>query len=113
MHATAENILRPEFDLLIYTANWPERRSHAWRTLLQARAIENQCYTVGVNRVGHDGNDIYYSGDTMVINPLGESIYHKSHNEDIFSITLQKQLLDETRLRFPFWKDADIFTIIN
>ncbi|HEX6846868.1 MAG TPA: nitrilase-related carbon-nitrogen hydrolase, partial [Chitinophagaceae bacterium] len=50
-----------EYDLLIYVANWPERRNHAWKTLLQARAIENQCYVVGVNRVGHDGNNIYHS----------------------------------------------------
>jgi omega-amidase len=113
MHTTADNVAQPEYDLLIYTANWPERRSHAWRTLLQARAIENQCYAVGVNRVGYDGNDVYHSGDSMVISPIGESIYHKAHDEDIFSITLQKQLLHETRLRFPFWKDADNFTIIN
>ena len=62
----------PEYDLLIYVANWPERRSTAWKTLLQARAIENQCYVVGVNRVGKDGNDINHSGDSMIIDPLGE-----------------------------------------
>ena len=58
-----------EYDVLIYVANWPERRSIPWRTLLQARAIENQTYVIGVNRVGNDGNDIYHSGDSMVINP--------------------------------------------
>ncbi|RYZ48983.1 MAG: nitrilase family protein, partial [Chitinophagaceae bacterium] len=61
-----------EYDALIYVANWPERRSTAWKSLLQARAIENQCYVIGVNRVGSDGNDIYHSGDSMVIDPLGE-----------------------------------------
>ena len=66
-----------EYDALIYVANWPERRSHAWKSLLQARAIENQCYVIGVNRVGEDGNGIYHSGDSMVIDPLGEMLYHK------------------------------------
>ena len=67
----------PEYDLLIYVANWPQRRNHAWKTLLQARAIENQCYVVGVNRVGEDGNGIYYSGDSMIVDPLGEILYEK------------------------------------
>ena len=57
-----------EYDLLVYVANWPDRRNHAWKTLLQARAIENQCFVVGVNRVGNDGNDIHHSGDSMVVN---------------------------------------------
>ena len=104
---------QPEYDLLIYVANWPERRNHAWKTLLQARAIENQCYVAGLNRVGNDGNNIYHSGDSMVINALGEQLYYKAHEEDIFTITLQKETLEDTRTRFPFWKDADAFTIIN
>ena len=62
----------PEYDLLIYVANWPERRNHAWKTLLIARAIENQCYVIGVNRVGEDGNQIAHSGDSMIIDPLGD-----------------------------------------
>lgn len=102
-----------EYDLLIYVANWPERRINAWKTLLNARAIENQCYVVGVNRVGNDGNNIYHSGDSMVINALGEILYHKAHGEDIFTITLQKNSLEEIRNKFPFWKDADKFMIIN
>lgn len=103
----------PEYDLLIYVANWPERRNHAWKTLLQARAIENQSYVVGVNRVGNDGNDIYHCGDSMVVGPLGEALYHKQHDEDIFTITLQKESLEEVRTKFPFWKDADGFTLLN
>lgn len=102
----------PEFDLLIYVANWPERRSHAWKTLLCARAIENQCYVVGVNRVGSDGNNIYYSGNSLVIDPLGQVLYHMADEEDINTITLQKELLEDTRLKFPFWKDADSFRIL-
>ena len=100
-----------EFDLLIYVANWPEKRSTAWKTLLQARAIENQCYVVGVNRVGEDGNKINHSGDSMIIDPLGEILYHKANEEDVFTYTLQKEKLNEVREKFPFWKDADPFFI--
>jgi omega-amidase len=102
-----------EYDVLIYVANWPERRSTAWKTLLQARAIENQCYVIGVNRVGNDGNEIYHSGDSMVVSPLGEILYHKAHDEDIFTITLKKEDLDEVRKRFQFWRDADEFQILT
>ncbi len=101
-----------EYDLLIYVANWPERRSTAWKTLLQARAIENQCYVVGVNRVGDDGNNIHYAGDSMIIDPLGEILYHKANEEDIFTYTLHKEKLKEVRERFPFWRDADTFDIV-
>ena len=69
--------LEPEYDVLMYVANWPERRIHAWKTLLQARAIENQCFVVGVNRTGVDGNQIVYSGESMVVDPLGEILYSK------------------------------------
>jgi omega-amidase len=100
-----------EYDVLIYVANWPEKRNRAWKALLMARAIENQCYVIGVNRVGNDGNDIYYSGDSMAIDPLGEILYHKEHEEDIATITLDKKHLEEVRRRFPFWKDADDFIL--
>jgi omega-amidase len=103
----------PEFDLMIYVANWPERRSTAWKTLLKARAIENQSYVVGVNRIGKDGNDINHSGDSMVIDPLGEILYHQTNSEDIHTITLQPDHLREVRTKFPFWKDADHFQIIH
>jgi predicted amidohydrolase len=101
-----------EYDVLIYVANWPERRNTAWKNLLQARAIENQCYVIGVNRVGKDGNDIYYSGDSMVIDPLGEIIYQKAHEEDVATLTLDKEHLETIRNRFPFWRDADKFDIL-
>jgi omega-amidase len=100
-----------EYDVLLYVANWPERRSHAWKSLLMARAIENQCYVVGVNRVGEDGNGIYHSGDSCVIDPLGEYLYHKEYDEDIFTITLDRNHLSDVRKKFPFWKDADVFLI--
>jgi len=102
-----------EYDVLVYVANWPERRSHAWKTLLCARAIENQCYVVGVNRVGNDGNNVYHSGDSMVIDPLGEVLYHVKDDEDIFTITLDKTHLQTIRDKFPFLKDGDDFTIMN
>ena len=102
-----------EYDLLIYVANWPERRNHAWKTLLQARAIENQCYVVGVNRVGEDGNKIFYSGDSMVIDPIGETLYNKKEVEDIFTIELDKSHLETIRKKFPFWRSADRFRILN
>ncbi len=101
----------PEYDLLVYVANWPERRSHAWKTLLCARAIENQCYVIGVNRVGSDGNNIYHSGNSLVIDPLGQVLYHMADQEDVSTISLQKEKLEEVREKFPFWKDADSFTI--
>jgi len=100
-----------EYDLLINVANWPERRNHAWKTLLCARAIENQCFVVGVNRVGKDGKNIYHSGNSLVINPLGQVLYHKSDDEDVCTITLQKEDVEKVRTQFPFWKDADLFTI--
>jgi len=102
-----------EYDVLVYVANWPERRIHAWRTLLQARAIENQCYVIGVNRVGNDGNNIYHNGNSMVVDPMGEILYEKLHDEDIFTITLQKERLEEVRNRLPFWKDGDKFMITH
>jgi predicted amidohydrolase len=100
-----------EYDLVIYVANWPQRRSLAWKTLLQARAIENQAYVIGVNRVGNDGNNIYHSGDSMIIDPLGEILYHEADKEEVFTLTLEKEKLDAIRERFPFWKDADRFHI--
>lgn len=100
-----------EYDVLIYVANWPERRSHAWKTLLCARAIENQCYVVGVNRVGSDGKNVYHSGNSLVIDPLGQVLYHMADEEDVNTITLQKEMLEDVRSKFPFWKDADSFNI--
>jgi predicted amidohydrolase len=102
-----------EYDVLIYVANWPERRIHAWKTLLQARAIENQCYVVGVNRTGDDGNNIHYCGESMIIDPLGEVLYTKRDDEDIFTITIDKDHLNTVREKFPFWRDADHFQILN
>ncbi len=102
-----------EYDVLLYVANWPKKRSHAWKTLLTARAIENQCYVIGVNRVGTDGNHNVYNGDSMVVDALGEILYQKEEVEDVFTITLSKNKLNEIRTKFPFLIDADSFKIIQ
>jgi omega-amidase len=104
---------QPEYDLLIYVANWPERRSHAWKSLLIARAIENQCYVIGVNRVGEDGKGINHSGDSMVIDPLGQVLFTKAQESCNHTIALNKSTVEEVRSKFPFWKDADPFQILQ
>jgi predicted amidohydrolase len=101
----------PEYDVLVYVANWPERRRQAWTTLLQARAIENQCYVIGVNRIGEDGKGIYHSGDSMVIDPLGEILFAQKDQEAIHTLTLNKERLTEVRQSLPFLKDGDGFGI--
>jgi omega-amidase len=101
-----------EYDLLVYAANWPERRSRAWKTLLCARAIENQCYVVGVNRVGKDGHGNDHIGDSMVIDPMGEVLYHKAQDEEVATIILDREKLVETRSKLPFLKDGDAFHIL-
>lgn len=100
------------YDVLLYVASWPAKRIHAWKTLLQARAIENQCYVVAVNRIGTDGNAIEYNGESCVINPLGEVLYNKANAEDTFSITLPKNELIEVRTKFQFLKDGDDFVVL-
>ena len=102
-----------EYDVLIYVANWPERRVLAWTSLLRARAIENQSYVIGVNRTGDDGNKIPYTGESMAVDPMGEILYHKNDEEDVFTVTLDRSHLEKTREKFPFWKDADQFKILN
>lgn len=103
---------RLEYDLLLFVANWPERRNHPWKTLLVARAMENQCYVAGVNRVGNDGNNIYHSGDTALINFKGEVISTlPAHEEKHETITISYADLVEWRKMFPAWMDADSFKI--
>ena len=101
-----------DYDLLIYVANWPDKRKDAWKSLLKARAIENQCYVIGVNRVGEDPKN-YYSGDSSLINALGETLYINSHIEEIYSTTISKYDLNKVRLQLPFLNDKDNFKIID
>lgn len=101
-----------EYDVLLYVANWPDRRALAWKTLLQARAIENQCYVVGVNRVGTDAKGLNYSGDSSVFGPLGEPLWQHSHTEAVHMVTLDADTLQQTRTNLPFLKDADKFLLV-
>jgi omega-amidase len=101
-----------EYDVLIFVANWPEVRSYPWKQLLIARAIENQCYVVGVNRIGKDGNDFSHSGDSVIINPRGEIISKtKANEESIETLNLDFGYLEEYRKVFPVGLDSDDFKL--
>ncbi len=102
-----------EYDVLLYVANWPEKRIYAWRTLLIARAIENQCYVVAVNRIGNDGNHISHNGNSMVIDPKGEVIFESMDEEIIKTVTLSKAHLNQCRQQYPFLKDGDHYQLLN
>ena len=99
--------MKNQYDAAIFIANWPERRSAHWKALLQARAIENQCYVIGVNRVGTDGNGLTYSGDSSIIDPWGNIIYQKSNQTCIHTAELSYDVLKTSREDFPVWMDAD------
>ena len=102
---------RGSYDLLLYVANWPDRRHHAWQTLLRARAIENLSYVAGVNRTGRDGNDIPYSGGSSIIDFLGEDLANLGDNAGTASAGLEREKLTAFRDRFAFHEDADNFTL--
>ncbi len=100
-----------DYDLALFVANWPSARRNAWRTLLRARAIENLSYVVGVNRVGVDGNDLPYSGDSVVVDPLGVPLIECGAQEQVVTVTLDPAPLLAHRERFPAWMDADAFAL--
>ncbi|NOX46472.1 MAG: amidohydrolase [Chlorobi bacterium] len=100
------------YDALLYIANWPEIRSHAYKSLLKARAIENQSYVIWVNRVGKDGKDIFHSGDTMIVDPYGEIIVQaKAGKEQPLTGFLSKQKLEDFRKKFTVGMDWDGFDV--
>ena len=99
--------IKNQYDTAVFIANWPERRSEHWKVLLQARAIENQCYVIGVNRVGIDGNGLTYSGDSSIIDPWGTVVFQKSSQACIYTTQLSYDLLKKCREDFPVWMDAD------
>ncbi len=99
-----------DYDILLFVANWPERRIEHWKALLSARAIENQAYVLGVNRVGEDGNNMHYSGETTMLSPMGEVLYRRSKEEDISTHYLTKNSINDYRKIFPVEKDADDFS---
>ena len=99
-----------EYDLLIYVANWPIPRRLVWDTLLRARALENQCYVCGVNRVGIDGYQLTYNGGSRVYSAFGEEIgSFPDEKEGIATVSLNLNTLNQFREKFPVWKDADEF----
>lgn len=103
-----------EYDLLIYVANWPLARRHAWDVLLQARALENASYVCGVNRTGTDGHGIVYNGGSTILSPKGISLASiPDGQENTATATLQLDKLKEFRKKFPMWKDADRFSLHN
>jgi len=105
---------RNDYDLLINTANWPESRRDVWITLLKARAIENQCYVAGVNRIGIDGTGIKYCGDSMIVGPKGEIIASGERNKEcVLNGDISMQELSDFREKFPVMNDADDFNILN
>jgi len=102
-----------DYDLLIYLANWPTKRIEAWDTLLKARSIENQCYTIGINRIGQDINEISFSGHTKAINAFGEEIIRASNNkEEVLQIEISLNDLKLKRRQMNFLKDRDNFILL-
>ncbi len=105
------SIKKLSYDVLIYVANWPQVRASAWKTLLDARAIENLSFVVGVNRVGTDGNGVEYNGNSAVIGPKGDPIFQVEGEEAIKTVELNAHSLQAFRDRFPAYLDADDFSI--
>ncbi|SIS66471.1 amidohydrolase [Neptunomonas antarctica] len=102
-----------DYDLAICVANWPAPRRNPWRILLQARAIENQCYMLGVNRVGEDGIGLHYSGDSLAINFKGELMLDKPQGQSfVETVVLNLSEVQQFREVFPAWQDADSFTMM-
>ena len=102
---------RFDYDLLLFVANWPSARRYAWSTLLRARAIENLSYCAGLNRVGVDGNDLHYSGDSAVLDFLGQPLVELGAQEQVVTTSLDAAALAAHRERFPAWMDADAFEL--
>ncbi len=101
-----------DYDVLIYTANWPHKRIAAWDVLLQARSIENMTYCVGVNRIGSDGSDLYYPGHTAVYDFMGEKIGHtKAEKQEATTVQMDRDKMLLAREKLNFLNDRDRFTI--
>jgi predicted amidohydrolase len=99
------------YDLLVYVANWPARRNVAWQRLLPARAIENMAWTIGLNRVGQDGNGIDYAGASVVLDPLGDALWGADHEACVHTAALSAERLRAVRAKYPFLDDRDAFTL--
>lgn len=101
-----------QYDILLVIASWPDKRASHWKALIPARAIENQSYVIGVNRVGHDGNEIYHSGHSMCIDAYGNTVYYKPEDEDLYTFSINYEDLVKNRRTFPFLRDADDFKLL-
>lgn len=102
---------RNDYDVLLFVANWPEPRTAAWTALLRARAIENQCYVIGVNRAGKDGRGLQYSGGSAIFDPLGETVLDLGSGERSGSAIIDMDQVRSLRRLLPFQQDADDFTL--
>lgn len=102
-----------QLDLMIFLANWPSKRIKAWNTLLPARAIENQCYVAGVNRIGADGNDIPYTGDSAVYAYDGETMLRLNNKNTIETVSLNARDLMVYKRAYPFLADRDTYTFLD
>lgn len=103
---------RGDYDAILYVANWPEARRYPWSQLLIARAIENQCYVLGENRVGMDGKGVHYTGDSVAIDPKGQLIIAcEAAREQCLTCTLDRASLEEFRRKFPVSAEADDFDL--
>jgi omega-amidase len=98
---------KEDYDVLIYVANWPKTRINAWDILLKARAIENMCYTIGVNRIGTDNNNLEYVGHSQVVDFLGNNLIEPQENESVCFATIDKTVMLETRKKLGFLNDRD------
>lgn len=96
-----------QYDVGIYIANWPFNRGAHWKILLPARAVENQCYVIGLNRVGKDGNGLTYSGDSSIIDPMGEVLFHQADTPFTYTARLNYDRIREYRENLAAWRDAD------
>jgi len=101
----------PEYDLLIYVANWPAPRTQVWETLLKARALENESYCLGVNRIGSDGMDVNYDGHSCCYDFKGNALNHVSSEPGVFIVELDYMALQDFRKKFPAYLDGDDFTL--
>ena len=104
---------RDDYDVLLYVANWPQRRASAWSALLRARAIENACYVVGVNRIGRDGNGASYAGDSVALDFLGQPLSSEGGGDRVETAVLDLESLRAYRESFPVHLDADRFEILG
>lgn len=104
---------RGDSDVIIFSANWPVVRSNVWKSLLVARAIENQCYVIGVNRVGTNPDGTAYSGDSVIVSPRGETLVSlEPFTEGVVSAVLSREAIDNYRADMPVWRDADPFALL-